>query len=514
MAMTPGASKVPLPKNMQQGDRSNNTPAVRITPIYPFELHHVKGLFLERRYQQCIQQCQSALALLNAEVGATHRLSNRPSDTQQSNTVEGLFLNFYAAMSHDCQAQLMHDSSSAKLATIASAEALYVEALRYLEILQRSMANNDALRMQAGHSGYPQTPLSFELAPQHTGSAAVPRSDYDRSPELFTFLPTSASHTTQSPRNLELSSDIENLSSHGNFREIQQPSEFPDLESHNSFEETQTPTRAFARDPRARRSLLAPTTQSSRTLTSDRIQRSEASVNLLATFSHGIPDRTRSASFSTSDSASMSELSQEFLDSPVRQAEHDDQHGMPILAYDQSRAASPLPSQGGSIPTNFTCSESWNPGQQQTPSLPGLQSEEPDLTQALSPIESNTTPLTTHFSGLFVQLNTHLTLLRTLQSQTLAAQAERQQRKSQRAREPAFFSSPLPKPRDEGGEANKAEKQIPQGRSYWSLSSPDTKQAAKAKRVEEGRARVWQRPRFDAAKYERLAEVALQELEA
>ncbi|KAJ9625685.1 hypothetical protein H2203_004446 [Taxawa tesnikishii (nom. ined.)] len=473
MAMTPGASKVPLPKNMQQGDRSNNTPAVRITPIYPFELHHVKGLFLERRYQQCIQQCQSALALLNAE----------------SNTVEGLFLNFYAAMSHDCQAQLMHDSSSAKLATIASAEALYVEALRYLEILQRSMANNDALRMQAGHSGYPQTPLSFELAPQHTGSAAVPRSDYDRSPELFTFLPTSASHTTQSPRNLELSSDIENLSSHGNFREIQQPSEFPDLESHNSFEETQTPTRAFARDPRARRSLLAPTTQSSRTLTSDRIQRSEASVNLLATFSHGIPDRTRSASFSTSDSASMSELSQEFLDSPVRQAEHDDQHGMPILAYDQSRAASPLPSQGGSIPTNFTCSESWNP-------------------------ESNTTPLTTHFSGLFVQLNTHLTLLRTLQSQTLAAQAERQQRKSQRAREPAFFSSPLPKPRDEGGEANKAEKQIPQGRSYWSLSSPDTKQAAKAKRVEEGRARVWQRPRFDAAKYERLAEVALQELEA
>jgi hypothetical protein len=37
-------------------------PRVHITPWFPFELHHIKALYLNHQYKECVRRCEDLLA--------------------------------------------------------------------------------------------------------------------------------------------------------------------------------------------------------------------------------------------------------------------------------------------------------------------------------------------------------------------------------------------------------------------------------------------------------------------
>lgn len=44
---------------------------IKVTPLYPLELHNVKALFLARQYRQCIAACEKQLSSTGRSVSTT-----------------------------------------------------------------------------------------------------------------------------------------------------------------------------------------------------------------------------------------------------------------------------------------------------------------------------------------------------------------------------------------------------------------------------------------------------------
>ena len=106
------------------------------------------------------------------------------------------------------------------------------------------------------------------------------------------------------------------------------------------------------------------------------------------------------------------------------------------------------------------------------------------------------TRLAEHLAAMDTQIKTHITLLQQASLATTIAQAERVSRLT------ASSQSPVTR--------------VPHSKSFWSFTSVDVegdvKAADKQKKIEEGRARGWERQRYRSERYQQLAEKAEREL--
>ncbi|KAG9632021.1 hypothetical protein KCU95_g17727, partial [Aureobasidium melanogenum] len=82
-------------------------PCVDITPSFPFELHYIKALYLNHQYKECARDCDDLLV------------------HHQDEPAHVIFLNFYAALSHEGLARIMHVYSVWRLPKIMAAESAY-----------------------------------------------------------------------------------------------------------------------------------------------------------------------------------------------------------------------------------------------------------------------------------------------------------------------------------------------------------------------------------------------------
>ncbi|KAH0254264.1 hypothetical protein KCU91_g18087, partial [Aureobasidium melanogenum] len=86
-------------------------PRINITPLFPFELHCIKALYLSHQYKKCARRCEDLLV------------------HHQDEPAHVIFLNFYAALSHEGLARIMHIYSVWRLPKISAAESAYKKAL-------------------------------------------------------------------------------------------------------------------------------------------------------------------------------------------------------------------------------------------------------------------------------------------------------------------------------------------------------------------------------------------------
>jgi len=129
------------------------------------------------------------------------------------------------------------------------------------------------------------------------------------------------------------------------------------------------------------------------------------------------------------------------------------------------------------------------------PQVPVIMVVTPTLEQQTLELEEqylDLTSLSEHLDGMRKQINTHINLLRRAKLATTIAQAER----ASRSQAPALAP----------------QKRLPKSKSFWSFTPADVKVAEKERKIEEGRARGWERKRYDPGRYEALVENALAEL--
>jgi hypothetical protein len=117
-------------------------------------------------------------------------------------------------------------------------------------------------------------------------------------------------------------------------------------------------------------------------------------------------------------------------------------------------------------------------------------------TITLTPVKEkrtfNLTRLAQHLTAMDTQIKTHITLLQQATLATTIAQAERASRLT------ASSQSPVTR--------------VPHSKSFWSFTTVDVKAADRQKRIEEGRARGWERKRYRSERYQELADKADKEL--
>jgi len=123
----------------------------------------------------------------------------------------------------------------------------------------------------------------------------------------------------------------------------------------------------------------------------------------------------------------------------------------------------------------------------------------------------------TNASSLISQLQIHLTALRALETKTRIAQSERAAKRlpQERSKEPAEVADGDQDTTRTKAKAKPKTRMLQQSRSYWSFGDAGAKDAEKARRIEEGRARGWERREGVEGyveRYTRLAEVAMREL--
>jgi len=105
----------------------------------------------------------------------------------------------------------------------------------------------------------------------------------------------------------------------------------------------------------------------------------------------------------------------------------------------------------------------------------------------------NPTRLAEHLAGMDTQIKTHITLLQQATLATTIAQAERAFRLTASSQSPAT--------------------RVPHSKSFWSFTSVDVKAVDRQKKIEEGRARGWERQRYRSERYQELAKKADEEFE-
>ncbi|KAI5237781.1 hypothetical protein E4T43_07919 [Aureobasidium subglaciale] len=101
--------------------------AMSITPSFPFELHYLKALYLNHQYKECARRCEELL------------------DHNQDEPAHVIFLNFYAALSHEGLARIMHVFSVWRLPKIIAAESAYYRALQACTAEERLLEEKTTL---------------------------------------------------------------------------------------------------------------------------------------------------------------------------------------------------------------------------------------------------------------------------------------------------------------------------------------------------------------------------------
>lgn len=465
---------------------------------YPEELLHIRCLFVQKQYHQCIKACVDVLSTCEKDTADVHPLAET-------------FTTFYLALAHDELARSMHEQSSFKLPTYTRAEQHYRQAITILPsaeqcrslLMQAEAESSSAINVPAQSLG-PKTTIEQ--------SADATESPPPRTPPALRKATSNVNNPPDSPEGSDVS----------------------DTESHDSFDDIMTPHRILKRDA-SRMSLL------------DRpLQRDYSSMSLLDTrpalsksVSQGLlrPIRPGSPPKQYHLPPKLPYSGQSLYHINVPKLRLSPPRGSPLANAPTTLSKSRQPvSQTMSYPTGSPYSKPHHGNESPVSSLGSeILDFEGSVTSPISPQspmgeaqQSTTKPtnaeavledkvpassidlsrLTEHLSAMRTQIQTHIILLQRAKLATTVAQAERASRSTMSAnarldggifgRSPAMTTSTA--------------KRIPQSKSFWSFTPVDVKAAERKKRIEEGRARGWERKRYTSGKYVALAEKALAEL--
>lgn len=448
MSLTPSTGKRPFPRHPQD-DVSIRPP---ITPKYPFDLHYIKALFLARRYRQCIQRCQALLASQTSQVSIDAFAWQEHSNNTQLDAAHIVFLTFYAALSHESLARLMHDFSASKLSAYGAAETLYERAIDAASSKQRPICTTWVDKsFRHPHTTDNQT-FTF---PRLQINTALESEDEKHGTAGTPTIGSSLVNPRPVPQAL-------NGARPGGLGVVQGLV--------NKFSRT-----FFSRE----RSPRGPFKQSNR-----------HSGNI--TDSHNL--HRPSTPTPMSRSASRMQLVDPFYGrrTTIVGLENLPEGGPGHLSATpppRSETSSPANDEGNDEQVGST--ERFNHGPV-SPIVPFPLFIEPFYT--ISPSQH----YLAHLEALQAQLRTHLQQVRVLQAETSAAQTERARQK----RAQSILSS-LPVP---------VKIKLPPSKSFWSFKDPQAETEKRKARIEAGRARGWTRERFDPGRYQRLAEDALTEM--
>lgn len=468
---------------------------------YPEELLHIRCLLVQKQYHQCIKACVDVLSTCEKDTTNVHPLAET-------------FATFYLALAHDELARSMHEQSSFKLPTFTRAEQHYRQAIRILPsaeqcrsvLAQAEAEPSNAINVPA-QSPNPKTTIEQ--------SAKRPESPPPKTPPR----PPALCKTTNNENNPP---------------DSPKESDFSDTESHDSFDDIMTPHRILKRDV-SRMSLLDRPLQrhySSMSLLDTRPALSKSvSQGLLRPIRPGSPPKQYHLppklpySGQSLYHINVPKLrlspprSPPLANAPTTLAKS----RQPVPQTTSSPAGSPhsRPHHGNESPVSSLDSDILDiegsvtsPVSPQTPPGEAQQSTtrpttaEAVLEDKMSASSLDLTRLTEHLSAMRTQIQTHTTLLQRAKLATTVAQAERASRSTMSANARldggVFGRGPAM--------ASPAARRIPQSKSFWSFTPVDVQAAERKKRIEEGRARGWERKRYTSEKYVALAEKALAEL--
>lgn len=500
-----------------------------ITDLYPIELHYIKALFVEGQYRQCVQACRDIVKLVG--------------DGIDDQPLRKTFINFYLALCHDEIARAMHHNSVAKLPCFGTAEECYLEALESLPspeeartICERAFAAQKSDPFMDDRMSNRDSPPILPRSPSILASSMAsspPLSPVSRAqPNRLSFMsPTMTARTFES--------DNDDLESHDSFSELMTPnrkpprefSRIPLLDRSNStkqlprdisrmslLEENIAPKR-LSRDV-SRMSLLEPKPQHP-------LQRENSTTfGLLRPIRPGSPTGKTRTSPNLPPSGTTAQLQPlKLLPKIATRAKTLPHLGavsengqFPHHKEDLVERSSPVsPISRIDSPLHFSDASTVSALSPRTPPMKPFHSRFNSLT--LSPTAEATTTSSSdlfpepfylrtldHITSLRHQLTSHLASVQTLIAALHTAQADRISARHKAAK---HLSSPLQPP---PFSAKKSSGRIQQARSYWSFVPEDVKATEKQQRIQEGRARRWERKRFDARRYRELCEKAMAEL--
>lgn len=399
-----------------------------------------------------------------------------------------MYLNFYAALSNENLARLMHDFSTAKLPAYTAAESLYLEAINALPHTAQPEQTNKHVSPPAPPKRKIQAPLGLKaLDPLSECSSVTYQNDSDC---------LNSSHGFSLPQTPTRKSKRHSLSRFGPLFDLPPPPTFndgPKTENVSKWDLRATKRKGLIKTssgtlledpeelPRSSSSMHLPDFNTQTSFqpidwsigVNDVFEDRSLNESPVPSLSRREQAKNSYSSFNNNSSFSLSSVATPML-SPIAQSERS---GSPTPRRPSRREApflSPLAAfNGGTAPEAY--------------SSPSLMDKNPDTAK---------TRFNSHVSALRTQLHKHIIVVQHLKTETIQIQADRTQRRTQN----------IPQERS-------TKTKLPQSRSFWSFKDPQAEDAERAARIEEGRARAWKKVRkFEPERYIVLAEEALAEL--
>jgi hypothetical protein len=468
-----------------------------IALFFLMDLQHIKVLFLQTRYKSCIRACHDTLAALNNQTD-----QNPLSDT---------FVMFYLAMAHEELARAMHQNSTNKIPTMDTARAYYHEALDALpssddahDIYIATQRANELKRAESRSSFSSFGDDTWEIAGNDSTSTL-----------RFQGTPTSNSF----PR-LRNDSPLDDWSKQGSptsrgFDDVNANDvDFDDLDSHRSFDQIRTPGRGLPRDY-SRISLIAsPSIQVHKTEPAHRRVDSAMQHNLW-------PDRPSTPAPDRPFSPHQNRPSLPQL-SIVAKPTHASSLSPPDSEYYSPEYMDPV---SPLCPADYASASSNSPI---SPTTPTAAFDTYDVHSAVSTQNGyeeeefhdaeESFVAADHFrdnvEGMRARIRRHISQLHDTKSTLLANQAAKRHRRTtlvaqqQSEKEGLMAGAQKPPTRTTA----LGPQQVPSTRSYWSFVPAHIKATEKQERIAAGRARNWERKRFQPERYQELCEQALGDL--
>jgi hypothetical protein len=462
------------------------------------DLQHIKVLFLQTRYKSCIRACHDTLAALNNQID-----QNPLSDT---------FVMFYLAMSHEELARAMHQNSTNKISTMDTARAYYHEALDALpppdgahDLYIAAQRANELKRAESRSSFSSFGDDTWEISGNDSSSTL-----------RFQGTPISNSFPrlrNDSPLNHWSKQDSPN-SRDSNDANVSDVDFDDDLDSHRGFDQIRTPGRGLPRDHSRISLITSPSIQIHKSEPAHRRVDSVMQHNLWPDRpSTPAPDRpfsshqnrpslpqlsivskpTHASSLSPPDSEY---YSPEYMD-PVS----------PLCSADYASASSNSPISPTTPTGTFDTYDIHSAVSTQN----GHEEEEfHDAEESFVAADS----FRDNVEGMRARIRRHISQLHDTESMLLANQAAKRNRRTtlaaQQQSEREGLMAGVQKPAITT--TAPGSQQVPSTRSYWSFVPAHIKATEKQERIAAGRARNWERKRFQPERYQELCEQALGDL--
>jgi hypothetical protein len=450
------------------------------------DLQHIKALFLQTRYRSCIRACHIAL--------------DEQNNQTDQNPLNDTFVMFYLAMAHEEVARAMHENSINKIPGMDTATAYYNEALNALP-----SASDAQDLFIAAQRAKQLTRTESRSSFSSFGDDAWDHSGNDSSSTLR-FQSTSTSKSFPSLRNdspLGHWSKLESLTMCGSNDGNASDEEFDDLDSHSSFDQIRTPGRGLPREYSRISLMTSPCTQPHKIEPAHRRVDSVMQHNLWPDRpSTPAPDRPFSSHQSRPSLPQLSIVSKPAhttFSSPQESAHSSPEYMdpvSPLCAADYASASSDSPI---------------------SPTTPTASIETYDLYSAVSTQNTHEELefhdaeedfiAADHFrdnvEGMRARIRRHISQLQDTKSTLLAKQAEKRDRRMTVAAQ---------QQQQKTAQVDPGNAKLPQAKSYWSFVPAHIKANEKQERIAAGRARNWERKRFQPQRYQELCEQALGDL--